>query len=94
LKNIRNIGERKTTIFVIYNTTGDIETHGQKEFITEKADHELYINPEIQKLGTKTGFSIQLNDNDGQGKDAQINWGDGLYPKWLPDNFGVITFLE
>jgi hypothetical protein len=45
-------------------------------------------------IGTKTGFSLQLNDNDGQGKEAQINWGNGLYPKWLPDNFGVITFLE
>ena len=48
----------------------------------------------ISDIGTKAGLSIQLNDNDGQGKDAQINWGDGLYPKWSPDNFGVVTFVE
>ena len=45
-------------------------------------------------VGTKLGLSLQLNDNDAQGPAAQINWGDGLYPHWLPDNFGVVTFVS
>ena len=48
----------------------------------------------IGEIGTKAGLSIQINDNDGHGKDAQINWGDGLYPKWSPGNFGVVTFVK
>ena len=48
----------------------------------------------IGDIGTKTGFSIQLNDNDGGGKIAQINWGEGLYPNWSPQNFGMVTFIE
>ncbi len=48
----------------------------------------------IGQTGTKAGLSIQLNDNDGTGKTAQINWGNGLYPKWTPENFGVVTFIE
>jgi hypothetical protein len=45
-------------------------------------------------LGTKIGLSIQLNDNDGRGLEAQMNWGDGLFPKWSPNNFGVVTFVQ
>jgi len=45
-------------------------------------------------IGTKIGLSIQLNDNDGRGHEAQMSWGEGLYPKWSPDNFGVVTFVE
>ncbi len=45
-------------------------------------------------LGTKIGLSIQLNDNDGNSRVAQINWGDGLFPKWSPDTFGVVTFVQ
>lgn len=45
-------------------------------------------------IGTKIGLSIQLNDNDGDGLEAQINWGDGLFPKWSPLNFGVVTFIQ
>ena len=45
-------------------------------------------------LGTKIGLSIQLNDNDGRGPGTQMNWGDGLWPTWLPSNFGVVTFVE
>jgi hypothetical protein len=45
-------------------------------------------------LGTKIGFSIQLNDNDSTGRVAQINWGGGLFPKWLPARFGVVTLVE
>ncbi|MBN2181911.1 MAG: hypothetical protein JW715_08340 [Sedimentisphaerales bacterium] len=45
-------------------------------------------------IGTKIGLSIQLNDNDGHGPQAQMNWGDGLFPKWSPGNFGVVTFIE
>ncbi|MBM4082670.1 MAG: hypothetical protein FJ278_23390, partial [Planctomycetes bacterium] len=45
-------------------------------------------------LGTKLGLSIQLNDNDGKGRVAQMNWGGGLHPNWFPGNFGVVTFVE
>ncbi len=45
-------------------------------------------------LGTKIGLSIQLNDNDGNGRVAQMNWGDGLFPKWSPNIFGVVTFVQ
>ena len=45
-------------------------------------------------LGTKIGLSIQLNDNDGNGRVAQMNWGDGLFPKFSPGSFGVVTFIE
>ena len=45
-------------------------------------------------LGTKLGLSIQLNDNDGRGLEAQMNWGEGLFGEWSPDNFGVVTFVE
>ena len=45
-------------------------------------------------LGTKMGLSIQINDNDGNGRVAQVNWGDGLYPKWSPNIFGVVTFVQ
>jgi len=45
-------------------------------------------------LGTKIGFSIQLNDNDGRELEAQMNWGEGLFPKWSPNNFGVVTFVQ
>ena len=45
-------------------------------------------------LGTKIGMSIQLNDNDCHGREAQMNWGDGLFPGWSPDNFGVVTFIQ
>ena len=48
----------------------------------------------IGQTGTKTGLSIQLNDNDGAGKEAQINWGDGIFPSWSPENFGVVTFIK
>lgn len=45
-------------------------------------------------IGTKIGLSIQLNDNDGRGHEAQMNWGDGLFPEWSPNNFGIVTFVR
>ena len=45
-------------------------------------------------LGTKLGFSVQLNDNDGKGRVGQMNWGGGLHPNWFPRNFGIVTFVE
>jgi hypothetical protein len=45
-------------------------------------------------LGTKIGLSIQLNDNDGKGPAAQMSWGEGLLPAWLPSRFGIVTFVE
>jgi hypothetical protein len=45
-------------------------------------------------IGTKIGLSIQLNDNDGHGLEAQMNWGQGLFPKWSPKNFGIVTFVQ
>jgi hypothetical protein len=52
---------------------------------------ELGISP---AFGAKFGFSIQLNDNDGQGPAAQMNWGGGLLPIWHPASFGIITLVE
>jgi hypothetical protein len=45
-------------------------------------------------LGAKIGLSVQLNDNDGKGRAAQMNWGGGLLPAWLPGNFGIVTFVR
>jgi hypothetical protein len=44
--------------------------------------------------GSKLGFSVQLNDNDGKGRIAQMNWGGGLFPRWFPRDFGVVTFVQ
>ncbi len=43
--------------------------------------------------GGKFGFSIQLNDNDGSGLAAHMNWGGGLSPAWRPEDFGIVTFV-
>jgi len=45
-------------------------------------------------LGTKLGFSVQLNENDGAGRAAQMTWGGGLLPRWDPYEFGIVTFVE
>ena len=45
-------------------------------------------------FGGKFGFAIQLNDNDGDGPAAHMNWGGGLSPTWRPADFGVITLVE
>ena len=45
-------------------------------------------------LGAKVGLSVQLNDNDGHGPVAQMNWGGGLHPKWYARNFGIVTFVQ
>ena len=45
-------------------------------------------------FGSKFAFSVQLNDNDGKGLAAQMNWGGGLSPAWSPSGFGVITLVE
>jgi hypothetical protein len=45
-------------------------------------------------VGTKLGFSVQLNDNDGAGPVAQMNWGGGLFPAWSPQDFGIVTFVK
>ncbi|HVS37695.1 MAG TPA: sugar-binding protein [Gemmataceae bacterium] len=52
---------------------------------------ELGVTP---AFGGKFGFSIQLNDNDGQGLAAHMNWGGGLSPTWRPADFGIITLVE
>jgi len=36
----------------------------------------------------------ELNDNDGHGPAAQMNWGGGLSPAWSPAGFGVVTLIE
>ncbi len=45
-------------------------------------------------FGGKFAFAVQLNDNDGQGRAAYMNWGGGISPAWIPANFGVVTLLE
>jgi hypothetical protein len=52
---------------------------------------ELSISP---AFGGKFGFAVQLNDNDGNGPAAQMNWGGGLSPAWSPTGFGIITLVE
>jgi len=42
-------------------------------------------------FGGKFGMSIQLNDNDGAGRVAHVNWGEGISPAWRPARFGVVT---
>lgn len=44
--------------------------------------------------GTRIGLSLQLNDNDGNGLAAQMNWGGGLFPTWNPLDFGIVTLVE
>jgi hypothetical protein len=44
--------------------------------------------------GTRIGLSLQLNDNDGKGLSAQMNWGGGLTPTWNPLDFGIVTLVE
>jgi hypothetical protein len=45
-------------------------------------------------VGTRIGLSLQLNDNDGKGLAAQMNWGGGLAPRWNPLEFGIVTLVE
>jgi len=45
-------------------------------------------------LGAKLGLSLQLNDSDGEGCMATMTWGGGLLPAWLPQDFGILTFVE
>ncbi|HUT33840.1 MAG TPA: sugar-binding protein [Planctomycetota bacterium] len=45
-------------------------------------------------VGTKIGLSLQLNDSDGKGPVAQMNWGGGLHPNWYPRGFGIVTLVE
>jgi hypothetical protein len=52
---------------------------------------EIGISP---SFGAKFGLSIQLNDNDGHGSAAQMNWGGGISPSWHPASFGIITLTE
>ena len=52
---------------------------------------ELGVTP---SLGGKFGFAIQLNDDDGDGPAAHMNWGGGLSPAWRPADFGVVTLVE
>jgi hypothetical protein len=52
---------------------------------------ELGVTP---VFGARFGFAIQLNDNDGRGLAAHMNWGGGLSPAWRPADFGVITLVE
>ena len=52
---------------------------------------ELGVSP---AFGAKFGFSIQSNDNDGNGLAAQMTWGGGLAPSWRPGSFGAITLIE
>ena len=46
------------------------------------------------RFGGKIGFSVQINDNDGAGLGAHMNWGGGLAPAWRPGRFGIVTFVE
>lgn len=43
--------------------------------------------------GSKFGLSLELNDNDGNGRAATMGWGEGLTPNWNPGGFGVGTLV-
>ena len=45
-------------------------------------------------LGSRFALSLQLNDNDGAGAAAHMNWGGGVSPSWHPADFGVVTCVE
>ncbi len=44
--------------------------------------------------GARLGLSLQVNDSDGKGPAAQMNWGGGLYPTWNPLDFGIVTLVD
>jgi hypothetical protein len=52
---------------------------------------ELGMRPSV---GVRFAFSLQVNDNDGKGLGAHMNWGGGLAPNWKPTDFGVVTIVE
>jgi len=43
--------------------------------------------------GAQFGLSLLLNDNDGAGRAAAMNWGEGLLAGWSPSHFGVATLV-
>ncbi len=45
-------------------------------------------------FGGRFSFSVQINDNDGSGRNAFMNWGGGISPAWQPESFGLVTFVE
>ena len=45
-------------------------------------------------VGGKFALAIQLNDGDGEGVAAHMNWGEGMSPAWRPADFGVVTLVE
>jgi hypothetical protein len=48
----------------------------------------------LPQAGAKLGLTLRLNDADGGGRGARINWGQGLDPVWMPEAFGVMTLTE
>ena len=53
---------------------------------------EIGVSP---NLGTKLGLSVVLIDNDGKREPAaKMTWGGGIEPAWVPDQFGIVTFVE
>jgi len=52
---------------------------------------EIGVQPSV---GAKFGVSLQINDNDGKGKAAVMEWGRGLSPAWDPAYFGIATLID
>ncbi|WP_043584566.1 sugar-binding protein [Geminisphaera colitermitum] len=62
-------------------------------------DYELFmpwteLGGIVPEPGVKFGLSLQLNDNDGDKRAAVMTWGDGLYPRWEPLRFGILTLVN
>ena len=78
---------RDSSVYELATTHAD----GRTTYELRMPFSELGVQP---VFGGKFAFSIQLNDNDGGGLAAHMNWGGGLAPVWRPANFGLVTFVE
>ena len=45
-------------------------------------------------VGARFGLSIRVNDNDGRGLAAHMDWGEGISPSWCPARLGTVTLVE
>jgi hypothetical protein len=51
------------------------------------------LKPLIPEVGKTFGFSIIINDNDGNGRKGWIEWGGGIGDTKCPALWGMVTFV-
>lgn len=101
-------GSGKYTLYRPENYSGGLASgHLAKDssayeiVIHQEADRTIYeaklpwvemgvANPHV---GKRLGLSLSLADNDGQERQAQMLWGQGLSPVWEPSQFGQLTLI-